>query len=77
MKHGYLRRDFETIREFEMGIRKALPIKETSLMNLDQVFEEARYSAHEMTDQHKQFAQESLLGVLNDIDNMEQVSVPS
>jgi hypothetical protein len=77
MKHGYLRRDFETIREFEMGIRKALPIKETSLMNLDQVFEEARYSAHEMTDRHKQFAQESLLGVLNDIDNMERVSVPA
>ncbi len=77
MKHGYLRRDFETIREFEMGIRKALPIKETSLMNLDQVFEEARYSAHEMTDRHKQFAQESLLSVLNDIDNMEQVSVPA
>ncbi|MGY8701826.1 MAG: hypothetical protein ACKVHH_03855 [Candidatus Poseidoniales archaeon] len=77
MKHGYLRRDFETVREFEMGIRKALPIKETSLMNLDQVFEEARYSAHEMTDGHKQFAQESLLGVLNDIDNMEQASVPA
>ena len=77
MKHGFLRRDFETVREFEMGIRKALPIKETSLMNLDQVFEEARYSAHEMTEQHKNFAQESLRGVLHDIDTMDKVSVPA
>ena len=77
MKHGFLRRDFETVREFEMGIRKALPIKETSLMNLDQVFEEARYSAHEMTEQHKNFAQESLRGVIHDIDTMDKVAVPA
>ncbi len=77
MKHGFLRRDFETVREFEMGIRKALPIKETSLMNLDQVFEEARYSAHEMTEQHKNFAQESLRGVMHDIDTMDKVSIPA
>ena len=77
MRHGYLRRDFETVREFEMAIRKALPINETSLMALDQVFEEARYSAHEMTEQHKNFAQESLRGVLHDIDTMDKVSVPA
>ncbi|MDP7203870.1 MAG: hypothetical protein QGF72_07060, partial [Candidatus Poseidoniaceae archaeon] len=77
MKHGYLRRDFETVREFEMAIRKALPINESSLMALDQVFEEARYSAHEMTEQHKNFAQESLRGVLHDIDTMDKVSVPA
>ena len=77
MKHGYLRRDFETVREFEMAIRKALPINETSLMALDQVFEEARYSAHEMTERHKAHAQESLRGVMSDIDNMERASIPA
>ena len=43
--NGFLRRDFETVREFEMAIRKALPIGEDALVALDRIFEEARYSS--------------------------------
>ena len=36
MRNGFLRRDFETVREFEMAIRKALPIGEDALVALDE-----------------------------------------
>ena len=42
MRNGFLRRDFETVREFEMAIRKALPISEDALVALERIFEEAR-----------------------------------
>jgi len=48
MRHRYLRRDFETVREFEVAVRKALPINREALEALDRMFEEARYSKHEM-----------------------------
>ena len=61
MGRGFLRRDFETVREFEMAIRAALPnLSEESLSALDAVFEEARYSRHEMNESHKANAQEAL-----------------
>ena len=43
-----------------MAIRKALPINEDALVALDSVFEEARYSRHEMSEAHKNQAQEAL-----------------
>ena len=70
MGRGFLRRDFETVREFEMAIRKALPaISEDALVGLDSIFEEARYSRHEMGEQHKISAQESLSRVVNEINS--------
>jgi len=68
MRRGFLRRDFETVREFEMAIRAALPnLSEESLSALDSVFEEARYSRHEMGQVHKTSAQEALTRVANEI----------
>ena len=68
MGRGFLRRDFETVREFEMAIRAALPqISDESLSALDSVFEEARYSRHEMDTSHKVNAQEALTRVVSEI----------
>nr|AIF09074.1 transglutaminase domain-containing protein [uncultured marine group II/III euryarchaeote KM3_34_C09] len=73
MRHRFLRRDFETVREFEMAIRKALPINEEALVALDSVFEEARYSRHEMGEAHKTQAQDALGRVLGQIDELAEV----
>lgn len=60
-EHGFLRRDFETVREFEMAIRQAMPqISEESLLALDNMFEQARYSRDEMGEQHQATAQQAL-----------------
>jgi hypothetical protein len=75
MKHRFLRRDFETVREFEMAIRKALPLNEDSLVALDSVFEEARYSRHEMGDAHKSQAQDALARILNEIEVMQDIPI--
>jgi hypothetical protein len=69
-KHGYLRRDFETVREFEMALRSALPIREDSLVELDNVFEEARYSRHELNTQDSLRAQSALEGVQSELVRM-------
>jgi len=69
-KHGYLRRDFETVREFEMALRSALPIRENFLIELDNVFEEARYSRHEMDTQDALRAQSALEGVQGELVRM-------
>ena len=71
MGRGFLRRDFETVREFEMAIRAALPnLSEESLSSLDAIFEEARYSRHEMREADKARAQESLTRVVAEIGNI-------
>jgi hypothetical protein len=70
MEQGFLRRDFETVREFELAIRDALPIREQALIALDQVFEEARYSSHEMGEAHRNAAQQAIDGVRSEIANM-------
>ena len=76
MGRGFLRRDFETVREFEMAIRSALPnISEESLSALDNVFEEARYSRHEMGESHKVKAQESLTRIVSEIG--QSMDIPS
>ncbi len=73
MRHRFLRRDFETVREFEMAIRKALPINEDALVALDSVFEEARYSRHEMGEAHKAQAQDALGKALGEIENLAEI----
>jgi hypothetical protein len=74
MGQGFLRRDFETVREFEMAIRSALPqISEESLSGLDSVFEEARYSRHEMGAIHKANAQEALIRVVSEIEQVGEI----
>jgi nitrate reductase beta subunit len=77
MSRGFLRRDFETVREFEMAIRSALPISEQALLSLDRIFEEARYSSHVLGNQHRESAQMALNSVLQEIDQLEEVPLRS
>ncbi|RTZ94189.1 MAG: hypothetical protein DSY41_03885, partial [Candidatus Poseidoniales archaeon] len=73
MRRGFLRRDFETVREFEMAIRNALPISEQALVALDRIFEEARYSSHVLGEPHRQNAQMALSTVLQEIDELQDI----
>ena len=73
MRRGFLRRDFETVREFELAIRNALPISEQALIALDRIFEEARYSSHVLGEPHRQNAQMALSTVLQEIDELQEV----
>jgi len=67
MTQGHLRRDFETVREFEVAIRKAMPISEEALGALDNMFEIARYSRHELGQAHKEQAQSALARTIQEI----------
>jgi hypothetical protein len=73
MSHGFLRRDFETVREFEMAIRKAMPISDEALTALDNMFEIARYSRHELSDAHRQEAVAALQRTVVEFTNMTAV----
>lgn len=46
--NGYLRKDSETFREFEVALRQALPIDAKSMDEFLSILEEARYSDHEI-----------------------------
>ena len=60
-QRGFLRRDFETVREFEFAIRQALQgVSEDALTALDNTFEMARYSREEMGAQHQDVALQAL-----------------
>ena len=74
MSHGHLRRDFETVREFEMAIRKAMPtISDEALTALDNMFEIARYSRHELGDEHRSQATAALQRAIAEIQNASQM----
>jgi hypothetical protein len=73
MNRGFLRRDFETVREFEMAIRQAIPISEEAISSLDTMFEEARYSRNEMSNDHKAQAQAGLTTVVNEINQIDMI----
>ena len=72
-RRGFLRRNFETVREFEMAIRGALPISEASLVSLDRIFEEARYSSHVLGDAHRDNAQLALSSVVDEIEEIQDI----
>ena len=74
MAHCHLRRDFETVREFEMAIRKAMPaISDESLTALDNMFEIARYSRQELGDAHRNQASMALQRAVAEIQNATQM----
>ena len=73
-QHGFLRRDFETVREFEMAIRQAMPqISEDALTALDNMFEQARYSREELGTQHQAAAQQALERMGQEISGLTKV----
>jgi hypothetical protein len=76
-EHGFLRRDFETVREFEMAIRQAMPqISDEALLALDNMFEQARYSREEMGPQHQQAATQALQRMSEEISSVSS-SIPN
>ena len=73
-QRGFLRRDFETVREFEFAIRQALSgVSEDALTALDNTFEMARYGREEMTAQHQEVAAQSLNRVGGEIAQIQKV----
>jgi transglutaminase-like putative cysteine protease len=62
--YGYLRRRAWTVREFETAVRDALPwVPDELLMELTRLFEEARYSDHELTQGYIERARSCLAGI--------------
>ena len=73
-QRGFLRRDFETVREFEFAIRQALQgVSEDALTALDNTFEMARYSREEMGPQHQEVAAQSLTRMTGEIAQIQKV----
>ncbi|MEC8352672.1 MAG: hypothetical protein VXZ65_05565, partial [Candidatus Thermoplasmatota archaeon] len=57
----------------EVAIRQALPIREEALVSLDRVFEEARYSSHELGESERERAKAALADVLRAIDELREI----
>ena len=73
-QRGFLRRDFETVREFEFAIRQALQgVSEDALTALDNTFEMARYSREEMGSQHQDVAAQALNRMSGEIAQIQKV----
>ncbi len=73
-QRGFLRRDFETVREFEFAIRQALQgVSEDALTALDNTFEMARYSREEMGAQHQDVALQALNRMSGEIAQMQAI----
>jgi|GEM_PF-6794887 len=50
--YGYLKKDWQTVREFHEALRDALPgVSAETLKTIFDIFEEARYSPHELEDE--------------------------
>lgn len=62
-KYGVVEEEHLTPREFEELAREALPVPDRQIHELVMVFEEARYSDHEMDEQDSQRALSALEGV--------------
>ncbi len=73
-QRGFLRRDFETVREFEFAIRQALQgVSEEALTALDNTFEMARYSREEMGAQHQEVAVQALTRMSAEISQIQSI----
>ncbi|MEC8708158.1 MAG: transglutaminase domain-containing protein [Candidatus Thermoplasmatota archaeon] len=73
-QRGFLRRDFETVREFEFAVRQALQgVSEDALTALDNTFEMARYSREEMGAQHQDVAVQALTRISAEIAQIQSI----
>jgi hypothetical protein len=68
--NGYLRKDSETFREFEIALRQALPIDAKSMDEFLSILEEARYSDHEIGAEQKDRAVATLRAVSASIEQV-------
>jgi hypothetical protein len=73
-KREFLRRDFETVREFEAAIRQAMPaVSEEALVGLDNVFEQARYGRDEMSEGHAQAAKVAMERMATEVTSIQKI----
>jgi hypothetical protein len=62
--YGYMRREGSTVREFETAVKDALPwVPREQLAELTRLFEEARYSDHQLSSDYVDRARKCLAGI--------------
>ena len=66
--HGYLRRHFETVREFQEALKIALSLDQDSVARLTILYEEADYTKKELDDDHRLNAVSALRTVIESLD---------
>ena len=66
-RFGVIREPTRTVREFETVVRRELPVQEDHLDDLTEVFEEARYSDHELALTHRDQAIHSFRAIRRDL----------
>ena len=66
--HGYLRKHFETVREFQEALRTALSLDQDSVARLTILYEEADYTKKELDDDHRMNAVSALRTVIESLD---------
>ena len=66
--HGYLRKHFETVREFQEALRTALSLDQDSVARLTILYEEADYTKKELDDDHRINAVSALRTVIESLD---------
>ncbi len=69
-KVGFTREDHVTPREFSRALKLALPLDTRSIRMLTRLFEEARYSDHELSDADRRAAIESLKYIESELDKL-------
>ena len=66
--HGYLRKHFETVREFQDALRTALSLDLDSVARLTILYEEADYTKKKLDDDHRINAVSALRTVIESLD---------
>ena len=66
--HGYLRKHFETVREFQDALRTALSLDQDSVARLTILYEEADYTKKKLDDDHRINAVSALRTVIESLD---------
>ncbi|MHB8603681.1 MAG: DUF4129 domain-containing protein [Thermoplasmatota archaeon] len=69
-RHGFTEKKSDTPREFARGVRRAVPVDATHLKALITLFEEAKYSEHQVGAAERDNAVESLALIRADLDRL-------
>ena len=71
-RYGYLRRHFETVREFQLALQEALSLDHSSVASLTDLYENADYAVADLDDDHKLSAVSALRTVIGSLDLQEE-----
>ena len=71
-RYGYLRRHFETGREFQLALQEALSLDHSSVASLTGLYENADYAVTDLDDDHKLNAVSALRTVIGSLDLQEE-----